>query len=388
MSGRPLDEAKRCARNIVDSLAPGDRAAIVAFDDEVERVAPLTAAADKLALASSIEGITIGGSTDLHGGWRMGADELATHLTGDDVHRVILLSDGCANRGETALEAITQQCKSLAQRGVTTSTYGLGTNFNEALMLAMASAGRGNAYYGQTAADLAEPFEAEFALLASLAARGLVLKVNAPDHVAVKLCNTYEAAEGSADAWQLPDVAFASEAWALLEIEVPALSLPLDAPVTLPITVSLQAATRDSVPLFLMAALPPLPLLPTEARRALPSDDLVARRMLEIAAARTLDDVQAAIAADNWERAQRLVDDAATRFAHHPWAAAVLATMRRLVGERNKRLAMKESAYGNLNFSRRLAAKDEAMFSMGDDDDMPLYLRRKSEQGKGRRDPG
>jgi hypothetical protein len=36
--------------------------------------------------------------------------------------------------------------------------YGLGHDFNEALMLAMAKAGRGNAYYGQTAADLAEPF--------------------------------------------------------------------------------------------------------------------------------------------------------------------------------------------------------------------------------------
>ncbi len=35
MSGAPLEEAKRCARNIVDSLAPGDRAAIFAFDDEV-----------------------------------------------------------------------------------------------------------------------------------------------------------------------------------------------------------------------------------------------------------------------------------------------------------------------------------------------------------------
>lgn len=388
MLGRPLEEAKRCARNIVDSLAPGDRAAIIAFDDEVERVAPLTTAADKLALASALAGITCGGTTDLHGGWRMGADELAAQLTDDGVHRVILLSDGCANHGETALEVITQQCKAFAQRGVTTSTYGLGTGFNEALMLAMAAAGRGNAYYGQTAADLAEPFASEFALLANLAARGLVLKVNAPDHVTVKLCNTYETIEGAAHGWQLPDVAFASEAWALLEIEVPALPLPADVPVTLPITVSLHAATRDSAPLFLMAALPPLPAIPAEARRALPSDDLVARRTLEIAAAQMLDDVQAAIAADNWERAQRLVDDAATRFAGHPWASAVLATMRRLVGERDKRLAMKESAYGNLNFSRRLATKDEAMFSTGDGDDVPLYLRRKAEQGKGRRDPG
>ena len=77
MSGAPLEEAKRCARNIVDSLAPGDRAAIFAFDDQIECVAPLSPAADKLALSTALAGICSGGKTNLHGGWRAGADELA-----------------------------------------------------------------------------------------------------------------------------------------------------------------------------------------------------------------------------------------------------------------------------------------------------------------------
>lgn len=385
MAGEPLAEAKRCARHIVDSLAPGDRAAIVAFDDEVERVAPLTPAADKLALAAALAGIESGGMTDLHGGWRMGADELVAQLAGDDVHRVILLSDGCANRGETAREAIAQQCKAFAQRGVTTSTYGLGEEFNEALMLAMAAAGRGNAYYGQTAADLAEPFATEFALLANLAARGLVLKVNAPDTVAVRLANAYDAAEGAVHAWKLPDVAFAAEAWALLEVTVPAMSAPQGEPIALAVTVSVQAAARDSAPLFLMAALPPLPVVNAAHRRALPEDELVARRAQEIAAAQTLDEVRAAIAADNWERAQRLVDDAATRFGDHPWAAAILATMRRLVAGRDRAHALKEALYSHRALNVRLAARDEGAGYDPDALDLP-YLMRKAEQGRGRRD--
>lgn len=173
MNGAPLEEAKRCARYIVDSLSPGDRAAVFAFDDEVSSVAPLTPAAERLGLAAAIATVTSGGSTNLHAGWLAGAEALAEMIQGDDVHRVILLSDGCANAAETDLETIAAQCKSLARRGVTTSTYGLGHDFNESLMLAMASAGRGNAYFGQTAADLAEPFAAEFALLTSLSARGL-----------------------------------------------------------------------------------------------------------------------------------------------------------------------------------------------------------------------
>ena len=386
MNGAPLEEAKRCARNIIDSLAPGDRAAVFAFDDEVERVAPLTAASDKLALSTAVAAIGSGGSTNLHGGWRAGADELAAQLVGDDIHRVILLSDGGANAGETDLEAISGQCKVLARSGVSTSTYGLGHHFNEDLMLAMASAGRGNAYYGQTAADLADPFAAEFELLTSLCARGLVLKVNAPADVAVRIRNDYEPVDGEACAWKLPDLAFAAEAWALLELDIPAQQANGDEPVALPITVSVQAATQESAPLFLMSALAPLPVVDAAAWQAMPADDLAGRRILELDAGDALETVRAAIAADDWQRANSLVDLAATQFAKHEWAAAVIATMRRLIGERDKRMSMKEASYSRKVMSSRLAARREPLQSVEDASSVPAFLVRKSVQGKGRRD--
>ncbi len=312
-----------------------------------------------------------------------GAEELAAQLAGDDVHRVILLSDGGANAGETDLEEIARQCKVFAQRGVSTSTYGLGEQFNEQLMLAMAAAGSGNAYYGQTAADLAEPFAAEFALLASLCARGLMLKVSAPEGVGVKIRNDYEPVEDDATAWRLPDLAFASEAWALLEFEIPAATAGGASPASAAITVSVQAAKRDSTPLFLMAGLPALPVMSVAQRRAMQVDELVARRMLELASAEALEEVRTAIEADNWERAQRLVDDAATRFGGHEWAAAILATMRRLIGERDKRIALKEASFSQRSMNRRLASRTEALFCLEDEPAIPAFLRRKPEQGKG-----
>jgi Ca-activated chloride channel family protein len=385
MSGQPLDEAKRCARHMIDGMAAGDRAAIFAFDDEIVRVAALTPASDKLALASALGTIASGGSTNLHGGWRAGADELAGKLTGDDVHRVILLSDGCQNAGITDPETIASDCKALARRGVSTSTYGLGNDFNEALMLAMASAGRGNAYYGQTAADLAEPFAAEFALLSSLCARGLLLKVQAPAEVDVKLRNDYARVEDETLSWHLPDLAFASEAWALLELTIPATDVASASAVSLPITVSVQAATVDSASLFLMASLPALPVVERALWETMQADALVATRSLELDAADALAEVRAAIEADDWKHAQRLVDAASVRFGQHPWAAAIIATMRRLVGERDKRLGGKEASFAIARMHRRLSARDEPAFSF-DEPGIPAFLRRKGEQGKGRRD--
>ena len=384
MSGEPLAEAKRCARDIVEALAPGDRAAIYAFDDEVACIAPLTPARDKLGLVSALSTIESGGTTNLHGGWRAGADELAAHVAGQDLHRVVLLSDGCANAGIDDAEEIAKQCKELAQRGVSTSTYGLGHSFNEQLMLAMATAGRGNAYYGQTAADLAEPFAAEFALLTSLCARGLVMKVTAPADVAVRVRNDYEPVAGETAAWRLPDLAFAAEAWALLELDVPASYAEPGRSAALAVTVALHAAAPDSTPLYLIAAVPSLAVVAAAARRALPADELVASRELELAAADALAEVRAAIDADNWERAGRLADDAATRFGGHPWAAAIVATMRRLIGERDKRLAMKEASYAHRSLNVRLSVRDEGPDLDLDRLDLP-YLDRKAEQGRGRR---
>jgi Ca-activated chloride channel family protein len=89
--------------------------------------------------------------------------------------RVILLSDGQANEGLTDAAAIAAQCAEWAARGVTTSTYGLGNSFNEELMVAMARAGGGNHYYGDTAEDLMDPFQQELELLGNLCLRDLRL---------------------------------------------------------------------------------------------------------------------------------------------------------------------------------------------------------------------
>ena len=385
MNGQPLDEAKRCARLIVDSLGPSDRAAIFAFDDEVDCVAPLTPASQKLTLAAALATIDTGGNTNLHGGWRAGAEELLAKLASEDIHRVILLSDGCANRGETELEAITAACRSFAKRGVSTSTYGLGRSFNESLMLAMASAGHGSAYYGQTAADLAEPFAAEFALLSSLAARKLVLKVKAPDGVAVRLRNDYEAVEGEPFTWKLPDLPFAAEAWCLLEVDLPP---AMGDSVGFPLTVTVQASAQDSSPLFLIAGMTSLPLIERSAWDALPVDPTLARRAIELDAADALLAVRTAVAADDWTGARALVEDAAKRFAGHSWAIAVLDTMRRLIATRDKPLASKEALYARHRMQSRLSVREEDTFDATGDIDIPLFLRRKGEQGKGDRGPG
>jgi len=67
-----------------------------------------------------------GGCTALFDGWRAGATEVAEHLDPVAMNRVLLLFDGQANEGH-------------ARRGISTSAFGLGDDFDEDLMGAMAS---------------------------------------------------------------------------------------------------------------------------------------------------------------------------------------------------------------------------------------------------------
>jgi Ca-activated chloride channel family protein len=381
MAGVPLQEARNCARYIVDNLAPNDFATVVAFDDEVECMAPLGPAGDKTTLRAAIAAIESAGSTDLHGGWSAGAAQLAASIANSGVHRVILLSDGNANQGEQDLETISGQCRDRARNGTSTSTYGLGNDFNEDLMLAMAKAGRGNAYYGATAADLAEPFQAEFALLTSLCARGIALKVNAPDDVGVKLLNDFEPVDGEARAWKLPDLAFGAEAWALLEFTLPAARLSTGSTVQLPISIAVQAASEGSTPLFLMAIVPPMYVVTPEAWQASAPNDLVARRMLEIEAGNMLDEVRGFIDHEDWIQAEATLRQAEQRFGQNAWTQGIIVAMRNLVARRDRLIARKEALYSSRVLKSRLSSHDESDDLMCEA--VPLFLRRKTEQGKG-----
>jgi hypothetical protein len=149
-------------------------------------------------------------------------------------------------------------CRDHARRGISTSTYGLGHHFNEDVVLAMAKAGRGNAYYGQTAADFAEPFQAELALLTNLCTHGVVLTVTAPADVNVELRNDCEPLEGEPHAWKWPDVGFGADAWTLLQFTIPVARLVAGSTPDLPIAISVRAGGAGSTPLFIVATLPPV----------------------------------------------------------------------------------------------------------------------------------
>jgi Ca-activated chloride channel family protein len=380
MSGRPLEEAKRCAEYVLGKLRPTDAVALVQFDNRVQRLWPAAPLGDGAPQRATIAGIHAGGNTNLHGGWKEGADTLVD-VSGQGLKRVILLSDGQANEGMTDAAEIAAQCAEWATKGVTTSTYGLGNRFNEELMVAMARAGGGNHYYGDTADDLMEPFQQELELLGNLCLRDLRLAIAVPDGFGVEMVNQLPKTDTG---WRLPDLAWGAEAWAVLRVKVPAGAVPPAGQLCTVLRVAISGQSLEGDDVSLERAGLSLPAMTRAAFDNLADDELVTRRLVELAAAEALMGMRSAAAADDWPRVEALLESASRQSAGNEWVAAVLEAMRAIAAGRERERAMKEMMYSSEKPRSRLAAKDEQVALSASDDatQQPSYLRRKSSHGK------
>ena len=382
MAGQPLAEAKRCAEFVLDGLQPTDRLSVVMYDGVAQTLVPAVPLADKEPIRRAIREICEGGCTNLHGGWLQGAETLAPHTKDDVTSRVILLSDGCANEGLTDHDPIFAQCADLARAGVSTSTYGLGHGFNEELMIGMAKHGHGSSYYGQTADDLMDPFREEFELLNALCARRLRLEIEPAPGVKAKLLNDY-VADGK-NAWLLPNLAFAGEAWAVVRLRVPSPAAAAEGQgegLLSLCSFSVRYTTLDGEPRAIQPFALALPALPASAFHAIAEDELVARRAGELEAAYLQTKARAAARVGDWAGVESALRKAERAAANNPWVAESVKELRALAAQKDEVMFSKESAFAARRMGTRLAACREPTDQF-DGVAAASYLRRKTNQGK------
>lgn len=382
MSGEPLMQAMRCARHIIDRLDPTDIASLVVFDDKVKTLVPAKPLGNRSALYTALAQIRSGGTTDLYGGWKAGVTSLLDTAADAALARVILLSDGNANAGETHDPAeIAAFCAQAAEKGVTTSTYGLGSDFNEDLMVEMGRRGGGNHYYGDTAADLFEPFAEEFDFISSLYARHVRLALSAPNGVGIRLLNDYVVDEREGfPLIRLPDVPYGAEAWALVELEIPA-ALALESGNVL-LQAGVTASTPDGLPIAMTDATLVSKVLSPQAWDALLADPRVGARLTELEAGQFLAEARAAAERGDWETIQKMIAEGRKRFADHRWVMEVLDAIAELASEMDTARFRKEAMYSSRRMAARVSAKDELHFDMATEAAAPSFLRRKRAQGK------
>jgi Ca-activated chloride channel family protein len=198
MAGEKIALARYAVERALNGLTPRDRFSVVAFDDMVETVATSHKATDaaKHQALIGLQQVDARGSTNLHGGWSEGASLVKDHLDEQGVNRVLLLTDGLANRGETEPQTLCGFAADLRASGVTTSTFGVGADFDESLLQTIADAGGGHFYFISHPDQIPDYMTGELGELLDTVARQVVVEIKHAPGLAVQALSPVAAKVG------------------------------------------------------------------------------------------------------------------------------------------------------------------------------------------------
>ena len=116
---------------------------------------------------------------------------MGLHLADDQLGRCLLLTDGLANQGITDHGEILDHATALRARQVTTTTFGVGADFDEVLLRRLAEAGGGNFYFIENAAQISDFLAGEVGDMLEVTARDAVLVIEAGEGVVVESLNGF-----------------------------------------------------------------------------------------------------------------------------------------------------------------------------------------------------
>lgn len=178
MHGEPLARAIEAATYLLQSLTPRDRVSLVAFSSSAEVLVRNQPATQVEPMIARLRGLRAGGGTALHLGWLESCFEVQRGQLDSSFSRVVLLSDGQATDGLTAINEVCAQVKDWRNhRQISTTTVGLGLNYNEQLLESMAQAGTGNFYHVQSPEDIATYFGLELETLSRTVGKSVSLGI-------------------------------------------------------------------------------------------------------------------------------------------------------------------------------------------------------------------
>lgn len=169
MAGEPIEALRRSAVAALNGLAGSDIAAVVAFGSEIETVIEAQRR-DRLGdPVSRIASIEPAGGAALYDALNQAAAQLRRHAGPATFNQLILVTDGPATKGPREFSDFARLAEAFAREGIAVSAIGLGSDFEEDVLAAMARASGGRFRYAATPDALADALQAELAPAFALA---------------------------------------------------------------------------------------------------------------------------------------------------------------------------------------------------------------------------
>jgi Ca-activated chloride channel family protein len=196
MEGKKLSLAKEAIVGALDRLGSRDGFAFVNFARDGHTVVPYTraspAATDLAKVA--IADVWSGGMTNLGDGLLHAFQEFK-NLDPDAVNRCLILTDGETNRGLTELGDLQALVKAGQRRNITTSTIGMGNDYDDEVLRKIALAGKGNFYRAGYDNEIHRHVEREFGAALRVSARDVTVRISVGNEAKIRLLSDYPVTE-------------------------------------------------------------------------------------------------------------------------------------------------------------------------------------------------
>jgi len=156
MQGARLDHVKAATYQLLETLGPEDTFGVVTFSDHAEIVWPNQPASDSVRAKSKITAIQASGGTEILQGLTTGLGELEKCRRIRAINHMVLLTDGQTYGDEEQCLALAVEAK---KHGISITCMGLGDDWNDTLLDAIATRSGGTSAYVATANDVQRIFQ-------------------------------------------------------------------------------------------------------------------------------------------------------------------------------------------------------------------------------------
>src|SRR5690606_35259958 len=149
MSGQKLHYARQALLELIERLGPGDRFGLIEYSSRARLLVPLEYVMEgqKHHLRSVAQSLVATDNTNMSEGLDQAISIMLREARTGRPGRVLLLSDGLANEGDSSHYGLTGRARTLSQNNVALTAMGIGEDFDEHLMTSLATAGTGAFYY-------------------------------------------------------------------------------------------------------------------------------------------------------------------------------------------------------------------------------------------------
>jgi Ca-activated chloride channel homolog len=182
MQGDKMDMVKATAIQLLRSLRAEDVFSVVAFSDYAEVIIPAAFSSDKKKQESRIQMMQTSGATEIYNGLKAGLQEVRRTVDPSRVNHIILLTDGQTYGDEQACLELAEEA---AAQNIGISGMGIGNEWNDIFLDALASKTGGSSAYISKPKDIQRLLVDKFNALISTYADDVILEFQEQEYVKI-----------------------------------------------------------------------------------------------------------------------------------------------------------------------------------------------------------